>query len=184
MQLAQQQLLPVPQAIAWDALNDIALLQTCIPGCESLAVEGSDTYVFSLIAAVGPVRAKFKGKLRIDNKVPPTSYRLEFEGQGGPAGYGKGHAEVQLEPTGPASTTLHYVAHATVGGKLAQIGSRLVDMAAQKVATDFFTKFTAVLVERYPTLVGAEGVATTAVGSASLWSRFVAWLRQIFQRRG
>lgn len=184
MQLAQQQLLPVPQAIAWDALNDIALLQTCIPGCESLAAEEPDIYVFSLIAAVGPVRAKFKGKLRIDDKVPPASYRLEFEGQGGPAGYGKGHAEVRLEPTGPASTTLHYVAHAAVGGKLAQIGSRLVDMAAQKVAADFFTKFTAVLVERHPTQVEAEAVTTTALGGESLWSRLLGWFRRVFHRPG
>lgn len=184
MHLTQQQQLPVPQAIAWDALNDIALLQMCIPGCESLAAEGADTYVFSLIAAVGPVRAKFKGKLRIDNKVPPASYRLEFEGQGGPAGYGKGHAEVQLETTGPSSTTLHYVAHATVGGKLAQIGSRLIDMAAQKVATDFFSKFTAVLVERHPTQVGAEDAATPPVGGTSPWSRFIEWLGRVFQRRG
>lgn len=183
MELAQQQLLPVPQAIAWDALNDIALLQTCIPGCESLTADGPDAYVFALTAAVGPVRAKFKGRLRIDNKVPPTSYQLEFEGQGGPAGYGKGHAEVRLEPTGPASTTLHYVAHATVGGKLAQIGSRLVDMAAQKVAADFFSRFTEALVERHPMPPRTDGDAPPPVADTSPWHRFVAWLRQTLWRR-
>ena len=94
------------------------------------------------------MKAKFKGKLKLNDITPPTSYTLAFEGQGGAAGHGKGSAAVRLESTGENETTLHYTAHATVGGKIAQIGSRLIDMAAQKMAKEFFEKFTAVLVER------------------------------------
>lgn len=181
MQLTQQQLLPVSQAVAWEALNDIPLLQACIPGCESLTAEGADQYAVAMTASVGPVRARFKGKLKIEDKVQPASYRLQFEGQGGAAGHGKGHADVHLEPAGPASTLLHYTAHASVGGKLAQIGSRLVDMAAQKMATDFFAKFTAALRERHPAPVGAESQPLPVVERPSPWHRFRAWLKQLFR---
>lgn len=155
MELTQQRDLPVPQADVWDSLNDTGLLQMCIPGCESLTPDGEDAYAVALVAAVGPVRARFKGRLRIEEKSPPQSYRLQFEGQGGAAGFGKGHAEVRLEPNG-RDTVLHYTAHASVGGKLAQIGSRLVDMAAQKMANEFFARFTAELQARYPAQADAE----------------------------
>jgi len=126
-------------------------------------------------AAIGPVKAKFKGKLQLENLQPPTSYTLRFEGQGGAAGHGKGNAEVRLESTGPRTTVLHYTAHATVGGKIAQLGSRLVDMAAQKMATEFFETFNAKLQERYQ--VVPEPVAVAPQG---LWARFVAWLKRLF----
>lgn len=181
MQLTQQQLLPVAQAVAWDALNDIPLLQQCIPGCESLAADGADQYAVAMTASVGPVRAKFKGKLKIEDKSPPVSYRLQFEGQGGAAGHGKGHAEVRLEATGPDSTLLHYTVHASVGGKLAQIGSRLVDMAAQKMATDFFGKFNDALRERYPASAGGEPEPVSSGEQPTLWRRFRDWLNQLFR---
>lgn len=182
MQMTQQQLLPVSQPVAWEALNDIALLQQCIPGCESLTADGADQYAVAMTASVGPVRAKFKGKLKIEDRTPPASYRLQFEGQGGAAGHGKGHADVHLEPAGPASTLLRYTAHASVGGKLAQIGSRLVDMAAQKMATDFFAKFTEALRERYPPPVGAESQPASGGGRPSLWHRLRDWFRHLFKQ--
>ena len=141
MQLSNQQALPVSQQQAWEALNDVSLLQASIPGCESITASGDNQYDVAITAAVGPVKARFKGKLRLQDLQPPTSYTMHFEGQGGAAGHGKGSAQVRLEPVGARETVLHYSANASVGGKLAQIGSRLVDAAARKVADDFFKNF-------------------------------------------
>lgn len=149
MQLTSQQTLPVSQALAWQALNDTGMLKAAIPGCEALNLVADNEYEVLLTAAIGPVKAKFKGKLKLSDLQPPESYRIAFEGQGGAAGHGKGSAAVRLEPTGENATTLHYTANATVGGKIAQIGSRLVDMAAQKMAAEFFSKFNAELEAKY-----------------------------------
>lgn len=146
MELTQTHLLPVPLQTAWDALNDPAVLQRCIPGCESItAAEGSanPAYDIAMTAAVGPVKARFKGRMELADVAPPRSYTLHFDGQGGAAGFGKGSAQVQLTPEGPTVTRLSYTATAQVGGKLAQIGSRLVDGAARKLADEFFQRFAA-----------------------------------------
>lgn len=176
MQLTNQQVLPVGQAQAWEALNDIALLQSAIPGCESITATGEHQYEALVTAAFGPVKAKFKGKLRLDEINAPTSYVMHFEGQGGAAGHGKGSAEVRLEARGARETVLHYIANASVGGKLAQIGSRLVDMAAQKMATEFFETFNAKLQERY----GVAPVEEAAPAPAGFFARLVAWLKRLF----
>ena len=175
MQLSNQQTLPVTLAQAWEALNDISLLQQAIPGCEQITPAGDNQYSVLITAAIGPVKAKFKGKLQLEDLQPPNSYTLRFEGQGGAAGHGKGTAEVRLEATGAHETVLHYSAHATVGGKIAQLGSRLVDMAAQKMATDFFSTFNTKLQERYQ--VVAEAVPTPPPG---LLARLKAWLKRLF----
>ena len=178
MQLTNQQTLPVTQAQAWEALNDIALLQSAIPGCESITPTGEHQYEALIMAAIGPVRARFKGKLQLESLLPPTSYTLRFEGQGGAAGHGKGHADIRLESIGPRETVLHYTAHASVGGKMAQIGSRLVDMAAQKMATEFFASFNARLQERY----AVAAPAVEPVAPLGLLQRIAAWLRRLFGR--
>ncbi|MBP6319684.1 MAG: carbon monoxide dehydrogenase subunit G [Rubrivivax sp.] len=178
MQLTNQQTLPVGQAQAWEALNDIALLQSAIPGCESITATGEHEYEALVVAAIGPVKAKFKGKLRLDKLQPPTSYTLVFEGQGGAAGHGKGHADIRLEPQDAHTTVLHYTAHASVGGKIAQIGSRLVDMAAQKMATEFFESFNQRLQERYPAAL--PPAAAPAAAPASWWARLAAFFRRLF----
>lgn len=177
MQLTDQQTLPVTQAQAWEALNDITLLQAAIPGCEGITPTAEHQYEVLVLAAIGPVKAKFKGKLQLDNLQPPNAYTIRFEGQGGAAGHGKGHADIRLEPAGPQSTILHYTAHATVGGKIAQIGSRLVDMAAQKMATEFFESFNARLQERYAVAAAAPAEAPAPQG---LFARLGAWLRKVF----
>ncbi len=177
MELTNQQTLPVTQAQAWEALNDVTLLQAAIPGCDGFTATGEHQYEVLITAAIGPVKAKFKGKLQLEDLQPPTSYRLRFEGQGGAAGHGKGTATVRLESTGPRSTVLHYTAHATVGGKIAQLGSRLVDMAAQKMATEFFETFNAKLQERYAVVV-PEVVAAPA--PQGLLARFVVWFKRLF----
>jgi hypothetical protein len=178
MQLTNQQTLPVAQAQAWEALNDISLLQQAISGCEGITPIGENQYELLVLATVGPVKAKFKGKLQIENLQPPTAYLLRFEGQGGAAGHGKGTAEVRLEATGPRETVLHYTAHATVGGKIAQLGSRLVDMAAQKMATEFFETFNTRLQERYQ--VVAEPEPVTPAAPQGLIARLLAWLKKLF----
>ena len=178
MELTSQQTLPVTQAQAWEALNDIGLLKECIPGCDGITATGDNQYEVLITAAIGPVKAKFKGKLQLENLQPPDSYTLRFEGQGGAAGHGKGTADVRLEAAGPRSTVLHYTAKATVGGKIAQLGSRLVDMAAQKMATEFFTTFNAKLQERFQ--VAPEPLpAVMPPAPQSLFAKLLAWLKRI-----
>jgi carbon monoxide dehydrogenase subunit G len=140
MEMKGEQLIPAPQQVVWDALNDPEVLKACVPGCESIEKSGDNEYQVLMVARVGPVSAKFKGKLTLSDINPPGSYSLSFEGQGGAAGFAKGSAQVRLSSEG-AHTKLSYEVKANVGGKLAQIGSRLVDAAAKKVADDFFKNF-------------------------------------------
>jgi len=135
-----EQLIPASQQDTWKALNDPEMLKQCVPGCESIEPIEENSYQVLMVARVGPVSAKFKGKLTLSDIAPPQSYSLAFEGQGGPAGFAKGGAQVRLASEG-AQTRLAYDVKANVGGKLAQIGSRLVDAAAKKVADDFFRNF-------------------------------------------
>ena len=140
MEMTGEQLIQASQADTWAALNDPEMLKACVPGCESIDRTGDTEFVVQMTARVGPVSAKFKGKLNLSNMNPPHSYSIAFEGQGGVAGFAKGGADVSLTPEGH-STKLAYKVKANVGGKLAQIGSRLVDAAANKVANDFFVSF-------------------------------------------
>jgi carbon monoxide dehydrogenase subunit G len=143
MEMTGEQLIAAPQKAVWDALNDPQILKACVPGCESIERSGENEYQVLMVARVGPVSAKFKGKLTLSDIKPPESYSLSFEGQGGPAGFAKGGAQVRLLSVAGDKTRLGYDVKASVGGKLAQIGSRLVDAAAKKVADDFFRNFNA-----------------------------------------
>lgn len=165
MDLSSQQALPVTPQQAWDALNDVDLLKAAIPGCESITPNGEDGFDLLVAAAIGPVKAKFKGRLKLLDVVAPTSYTMQFDGQGGAAGFGKGSAKVRLEPDAGDGTMLHYTVHAQVGGKIAQVGSRLVDMAAQKMAGEFFENFRKALEEKYPR--PAEALAPPAPAPAA-----------------
>lgn len=149
MEMSGEQLIPATQAQTWDALNDPEILKACVPGCESIEKSGENQYVVLMTARIGPVSAKFKGKLALSDLNPPNSYSIAFEGQGGVAGFGKGGAQVQLAP-GEGGTTLTYQVKANVGGKLAQIGSRLVDAAAKKLSEEFFNAFNAKVASLYP----------------------------------
>ena len=140
MEMTGEQLVPASQLDTWKALNDPEFLKACVPGCESIERSGENEFQVLMVARVGPVSAKFKGKLTLSDIKPPESYSMSFEGQGGAAGFAKGGAQVQLVPE-KDHTRLVYQAKANVGGKLAQIGSRLVDAAAKKVADDFFRTF-------------------------------------------
>jgi len=149
MEMSGEQLIPASQAATWAALNDPEILKACVPGCESIERTAENEYVVLMTARIGPVSAKFKGKLALADLDPPNSYSIAFEGQGGVAGFGKGGAKVQLLPEG-GSTRLTYQVKANVGGKLAQIGSRLVDAAAKKLAEEFFNAFNAKVASENP----------------------------------
>jgi carbon monoxide dehydrogenase subunit G len=179
MQLSAQQSLPVALAQAWEALNDATLLQQAIPGCDSLVPLEEHRFEVVVTAAVGPLKARYKGRLELQDLQPPHAYALRFEGQGGAAGHAKGTAQVRLEAAGPQAAVLHYSVQASVGGKLAQVGSRLVDMAAQKMAAEFFERFEAALRERYAAAPAEPPAAPEPTG---LLGRLLAWLRGLFGR--
>ena len=140
MEIVGEQLIPRPQGVTWSSIIDPEVLKVCIPGCESMDKVGDNEYAMVMGAKVGPVSARFKSRITLADVDAPNSYTLIFEGQGGVAGFAKGEAHVQLSPEGD-STRLQYTAKATIGGKLAQVGSRLVDGVAKKLAENFFTKF-------------------------------------------
>jgi uncharacterized protein len=158
MELQGERLIPASVTDTWAALNDAEVLKACIAGCESLEREGDDKMNAVMAVKIGPVSARFKGKVQLTNVNAPTSYTLNFDGQGGVAGHGKGSADVTLAPDGQG-TKLSYVARAQVGGKLAQVGSRLVDAAAAKIADDFFAAF--------ENKVGAQQAAAGAAVAAA-----------------
>ncbi len=150
-------------AQAWEALNDPAMLQACIPGCEKFELTGPDSYAVTTAIKIGPVAARFNGRVQLSDIVPQQSYTLGFEAQGGVAGFGKGEAAVQLRAT-EAGCELSYRVHSTVGGKLAQLGQRLVEGASRSLAEDFFRRFDEALQKRY---AGADAETATAAGSGS-----------------
>ena len=147
MQLKQKVTIPVSQQLVWDSLNDPAVLKASLPGCQEFtAREASqdDSREFDVVvtAKVGPVKATFKGEVTLSHVVPPISYRISGNGKGGVAGFAKGGAEVMLAPAeDDKATVLTYAVDASVGGRLAQLGSRLVLGAARKMADDFFANF-------------------------------------------
>jgi carbon monoxide dehydrogenase subunit G len=158
MEMTGEQLIPLPQQRVWEALNDPEVLKACIPGCETIDKVSDTEYAVAMVAAVGPVKAKFNGKLKLADLNPPSSYSIAFEGSGGAAGFGKGGAHVDLLPEGE-STRLRFNANASVGGRLAQVGSRLIDGVAKKMADDFFARFNATVAPPAPAATAAEADA-------------------------
>jgi uncharacterized protein len=140
MEMNGQRVLAAPAALVWEALNNPLLLQRSIAGCESFEASGENSFASVVAVKLGPVSAKFKADIRLSEVQAPHSYTIHFDGKGGVAGFGKGSADIRLEDQGD-STLLSYSARAQVGGKLAQIGSRLIDAAASKLTEDFFTAF-------------------------------------------
>ena len=136
--------IPAPRDRVWEALNDPDILKQSVPGCTELAKTSDTTFEAKVTAKVGPVKANFSGAVTLSEIDPPASYTISGEGKGGAAGFAKGGATVTLEPDGDG-TLLKYTVTATVGGKLAQIGSRLIDATAKKMAADFFSRFAEVV---------------------------------------
>jgi carbon monoxide dehydrogenase subunit G len=140
MQITGTNIIAAPSAAVWSALNDPEVLRNCLPGCESLERVSPEEFRIVILATVGPLKARFNGKLRITDAEPNSSCVLHFEGQGGAMGFGKGTSTVSLREV-PQGTELNYAAEAQVGGKLAQVGSRLIDGVARKMSDDFFNAF-------------------------------------------
>ena len=172
MDMTGEQLIALPQQRVWEALNNPEVLKACIPGCETMEKVSDAEYRVVMSASVGPVKAKFSGKLLLSDLNPPNSYSLAFEGSGGAAGFGKGSSTVTLSPA-EGGTRLAYTAHATVGGKLAQVGSRLIDGVARKMADDFFAKFNQTLVPTHP---GTAPAAASTELPEKRRSRVPAWM--------
>lgn len=160
MELTGEQRIPAPRQKVWEALNDPDILGQAIPGCQSIEKHGDDKFSAKVKAKVGPVSATFGGEVTLSELNPPESYTISGEGKGGAAGFAKGGAKVRLEEDGPNATILHYTVTANVGGKLAQIGSRLIDSTAKKLSGEFFEKFSEVVAGPAP--AAAEVAAPAA----------------------
>jgi uncharacterized protein len=177
MELSNTRTVPLPRPVVWAALNDPAVLKDCLPGCESLEADGEHAWRVVMAARVGPVSARFNGRMSMTDIREPETYTLQFDGQGGAAGFARGDARVTLTPVAGDQTEMSYVAKAQIGGKLAQIGSRLVDGAAAKMADDFFARFvTRAAGPAVPTAPAAapdEGSLLTPAGG-SPWVRYAA----------
>jgi|SRR5690554_4373385 len=162
MEMSGEQRIPAPRSVVWEALNDPEVLKASIPGCESLERnEAGDGFDAKVRAKVGPVNARFGGTVVLSDINPPESYTISGEGKGGSAGFARGSAKVQLTEDGSA-TLLSYAVEARVGGKLAQLGSRLIDGTARKMADDFFSRFSEIVQERTGVGVTAEAPAVEA----------------------
>lgn len=159
MELSNTRIVPAPPIVVWGALNDPVVLKECLPGCESFERTGDNAYKVVISARVGPVAARFNGNMTMSDVDSPNGYTLHFEGQGGAAGFARGEARVTLAPEGEQHTALTYAAKAQVGGKLAQVGSRLIDGVAAKMSDDFFARFAARFA---PPEAGVAGAATTS----------------------
>jgi carbon monoxide dehydrogenase subunit G len=141
MNLSGEYRLPLPRETVWAGLNDPAILKACIPGCDELVKDSDTSFAAKVGLKIGPMTAKFTGKVTLSEIDPPNGYKIAGEGQGGVAGFGKGSAVVTLTEDGEGGTILRYVADSQVGGKMAQLGSRLIDATAKKLADEFFGKF-------------------------------------------
>ena len=180
MEMLGNRRLGVTQQQAWDALNDPETLKKCIPGCDKFELTGDNQYSVALAVKIGPVSAKFSGKVALSDIVAPDGYKLSFEGQGGVAGFAKGSSSVTLRPLGgaaeaapaPAGCELDYTVQAQVGGKIAQLGQRLIDGAAKSTADDFFKRFEAEMQSRYgpPPAAAAEEAAEAPAEKAGMMS--------------
>ncbi|MBV8132002.1 MAG: carbon monoxide dehydrogenase subunit G [Alphaproteobacteria bacterium] len=165
MEMTGEFRIPAPRQRVWEGLNDPEVLKQCIPGCQALEKVSDTEFNGRVVASVGPVRATFGGKVRLSDLDPPQSYTISGEGSGGVAGFAKGGAKVNLAEDG-AATLLTYAAQAQIGGKLAQVGSRLIDGVARKMANDFFGQFAAVMVPEQPAAAPAVERARVAAEAA------------------
>ncbi len=165
MKMSGQYRVEAPRQTVWEALNDVEVLRLCIPGIEEIEKTSDTSFTAKVRAKVGPVSARFAGDVTLSDLDPPNGYTISGEGKGGAAGFAKGGAKVRLEDDG-AATLLNYEVDAQVGGKLAQIGSRLIDGTAKKMADEFFSRF-AETVGTSPAEAAAPAPATPAAKEAA-----------------
>jgi len=178
MDMTGEERIGLSREAVWAALNDVDVLKRCIPGCQSLERQSDTDMAARVKLQIGPVSATFSGKVRLSDLDPPNGYRIAGEGSGGAAGYAKGHAVVRLVGDG-AGTLLQYEAKADVGGKLAQLGGRLIDATARKLAGEFFRNFSAAVAPA----AAAEPAAQAGAGSAEP-AKKAGLLKRWFGRKG
>jgi len=178
MEMQGSRHLAVQQQQAWDALNDPEVLKACIPGCDKFEATDENRYALGMAVKIGPVSARFNGKIALHEVMPPNSYTISFEGQGGPAGFGKGTAKVRLSPALEGSgCELNYSATAQVGGKIAQVGQRLIDGVAKSMAEEFFSRFEAQMLARHPQAhVSAAAVPAPGGGEGGAAAKRRMWM--------
>jgi len=160
MDMTGSRRIEAPRERVWEALNDPAVLQASIPGCESVERTGPESFAAKVGIRIGPMSAKFGGKVTLSNIRPPEGYTITGEGQGGAMGFARGGADVALVEEGPNTTTLNYDVKAQVGGKMAQLGARLVDSTARQMADQFFDRFAAQVAAATPAPAPAEPANT------------------------
>jgi len=181
VQLKGERMLPVRRELAWAALNDVDSLKAAVPGCESIVPAGENAFDLVVNSAIGPVKARFKGKLQLADVNAPESYTIRFDMQGGQAGFSRGEARVRLEAVDTNTTQMSYDVDASIGGKLAQIGSRLVDAASATLADRFFSTFAADLAAKQPPAPGAAVVPVPK--PPGFFATLGAFLRRLFRGR-
>jgi len=164
MEMTGERLIPAPRRKVWDALNDPAVLKSAIPGCESLEKLSENELKATAAVRIGPIAARFIGKVLLSDLDPPNGYTISGEGQGGVAGFAKGGAKVHLADAGP-DTLLHYDVQAQVGGKIAQLGARLIDASAKQMADTFFDRFAASVGEAAEEAGAGQAVAQGGIRS-------------------
>lgn len=164
MDMEGSRVLAATQQQAWDGLNDPEMLKACIAGCEKVERVGDDKFTVAMAVKIGPVAARFNGRIALSDVNPPESYTLTFDGQGGPAGFGKGTARVKLAPV-EAGCELSYTVQAQVGGKIAQVGQRLIDGVARAMAEDFFKRFDQEMQRRHPPAAPEPAAAGAGAGA-------------------
>lgn len=173
MDMTGQRTLQVTQQQAWEALNDPEILKACIPGCQKFEPAGDHKFAVAAGIKMGPVSALFNGHVQLTDIVAPQSYKLNFDAQGGVAGFGKGESAVEIKPL-EKGCELHYTVHSSVGGKIAQLGQRLIDGVAKNMAEDFFKRFEAELEKRYPPV--QEPSANEAAQASKQSAGVPAWM--------
>jgi uncharacterized protein len=172
MDMSGTQKIFATRRVVWTALNDPEVLKQCIPGCESIEKQSDTDMTAKVVLRVGPIKAGFSSKLKLADLDPPNGYKIIGEGSGGPAGFAKGTAVVHLADDGPNATLLTYETKVNVGGKIAQLGGRLLDSTAQKLAGEFF--------EKLGTVIAPAGAAQAEPPKRR--RGFFAWLRSLFIR--
>ncbi|HZF78087.1 MAG TPA: carbon monoxide dehydrogenase subunit G [Acetobacteraceae bacterium] len=169
MEMTGERRIPAPRERVWAALNDPEVLKASIPGCESVERVGDDQFQAKVAVKLGPMAARFGGKVMLTNINPPASYTISGEGQGGAMGFAKGGADVALEEDGPGATVLRYAVKAQVGGKMAQLGARLIDSTAKSMSDQFFDRFAAQLTPAQPAdAVPVEGATPANTGASAM----------------
>jgi len=176
MKLEREHAIPAPQTRVWEALNDPEILKRAIPGCESVERLDDGCLRARVKIKVGPVSASFAGRLSFEDVDVPNSYTINFEGQGGAAGYARGRASVHLRPEGTSATILAYRANAQIGGRLAQVGSRLIEGVAVKTSAAFFDSFSEIVGESH-----ALSTRSTDPSVRSNRTRLLSWLAAVIR---